>query len=88
MRLGGIVRLGEKVVADSHGLLHHLENLRLFRRLKTNCHIAVENHLFQTIVDLLFRYLKLPYYRVFKNFLDKGTKKLWITKGLSGGDDY
>lgn len=58
MRLGGIVRLGEKVVADSHGLLHHLENLRLFRRLETNCHIAVENHLFQTIVDLLFRYLK------------------------------
>ena len=55
MRLGGIVRLGEKVVADSHGLLHHLENLRLLRRLKTNCHIAVENHLFQTIVDLLFQ---------------------------------
>ena len=55
MRLGGIVRLGEKVVADSHGLLHHLENLRLFRRLETNCHIAVENHLFQTVVDLLFQ---------------------------------
>lgn len=27
-------------------------------------------------------------YQYLKNFLDKGTKKLWITKGLSGGDDY
>ena len=27
MRLGGIVRLGEKVVADSHGLLHQHETI-------------------------------------------------------------
>lgn len=57
VRLGGIVGFGEKVVANGDGLLHHFENLVLFRRLETNSHIAVENHLFQTVIDL---FLQVP----------------------------
>ena len=55
VRLGGIVGLREEIVADGNGLLHHFENLLFLRRLEADRHIAVENHLFQTVVDLLFQ---------------------------------
>lgn len=55
VRLGGIHRFGEQIVANADGLLHHLENLLLFRRLKTDSHIAVENNLLKAVVNLLLQ---------------------------------
>ena len=48
-------KLGEQIVANADGLLHHLENLLLFRRLKTDSHIAVENNLLKAVVNLLLQ---------------------------------
>ena len=45
----------EVVIAHGNGLLHHLENLLLFRRLETDSHIAVENNLFEAVINLLFQ---------------------------------
>ena len=55
VRLGRIHRFGEQVVANADGLLHHLENLLLFRRLETDSHIAVENNLLKAVVNLLLQ---------------------------------
>ena len=55
VRFGGIADLCDQLVAKGDGLLHQLENFLLLRRLEGNGHIAVENHLFQTIVDLLLQ---------------------------------
>ena len=56
VRLGGIHRLGEQVVAHGNSLLHHLEDLLLFRRLETDSHIAVENNLLEAVINLFFQY--------------------------------
>lgn len=55
VRFGRIHRLGEQVIAHGNGLLHHLEDLLLFRRLETDSHIAVENNLLEAVINLLFQ---------------------------------
>ena len=55
MRFGGVHRFGEQIVAQSHGLLHHFENLFLLRRLEADSHIAIENDLLEAVVDLLLQ---------------------------------
>ena len=55
VRLGRVHRLGEELVAQSDGLLHHTEDLLLLRGLEADRHIAVENDLLEAVVDLLFQ---------------------------------
>ena len=55
VRLGGVHRLGEQRIAQSNSLLHYGEDLLLFRRLEADGHIAIENDLFEAVVDLFLQ---------------------------------